>query len=406
MVGTREMSNLESSGSLAGAFTTPLAKPIESWQTARMSRLAARTHRIDASGIRKVFDLAKALKDPINLSIGQPDFDVPDAVKQAAHEAIDAGKNTYTPTQGVAELRSQVMAEEKAFTGRDWTESECLITSGVSGGLFLALMALIEDGDEVIIPDPYFVMYKHLVRLFGGVPVYLDTYDTAFGIDADRLDSLITPKTKLLLLNSPANPTGRILSRSELEAVAEVSRKHDLLVISDEIYRRFAYTEMVSMAELHEQTVVLAGHSKAYGMTGWRLGYACGPEDVIQAMTKVQQYSFVCAPAMAQFAALACPLVELDPYIEEYEKKRDLMVGILSEHFEIGPPDGAFYLWAKAPDGMTGTEFVEKAIARNVLVIPGAVFSEQDTHFRICYTVPNDKLREGARILCEIAQER
>jgi len=368
-----------------------------------MSRLAARTHQIDASGIRKVFDLAKQLKDPINLSIGQPDFDVPDVVKQAAHEAIDAGKNTYTPTQGVAELRAQLIGAEKEFTGRDWSEQEFLITSGVSGGLFLALMALIEDGDEVIIPDPYFVMYKHLVRLFGGVPVYLDTYDTNFGIDPDRLASLITPKTKLLLLNSPANPTGRILSREELEGIATVCRERGLLVVSDEIYRRFAYVEMVSMAELYEDTLVLAGHSKAYGMTGWRLGYACGPEDIIQAMTKVQQYSFVCAPAMAQFAALACPQVDLAPYIDDYEKKRDLMVGILSEHFEIGPPDGAFYLWAKAPEGMTGTEFVEQAIARNVLVIPGAVFSEQDSHFRICYTVPDDKLREGAEVLCEIA---
>ncbi|MGB1130916.1 MAG: pyridoxal phosphate-dependent aminotransferase [Haloferula sp.] len=370
-----------------------------------MSRLAARTDQIDASGIRKVFDLAKQLKDPINLSIGQPDFDVPDVVKQAAHEAIDGGKNTYTPTQGVAELRTQLMAEEKEFTGREWSDSEFLITSGVSGGLFLALMALVEDGDEVIIPDPYFVMYKHLVRLFGGVPVYLDTYDTDFGIDADRLASLMTSKTKLLLLNSPANPTGRILSREELEGISRVCKEHEVLVVSDEIYRRFAYVEMVSMAEIHEDTLVLAGHSKAYGMTGWRLGYACGPADIIQAMTKVQQYSFVCAPAMAQFAALACPQVELDPYIEDYRKKRDLMVGILSEHFEIGPPDGAFYLWAKAPDGMTATEFVEKAIARNVLVIPGAVFSEQDTHFRICYTVPDDKLREGAEILCEIAKE-
>ncbi|MDP0491842.1 MAG: aminotransferase class I/II-fold pyridoxal phosphate-dependent enzyme [Verrucomicrobiota bacterium JB023] len=369
-----------------------------------MSRLAARTSRIDSSGIRKVFDLAKQLKDPINLSIGQPDFDVPDAVKQAAHAAIDSGKNMYTPTQGIPELRAQLIAEEKEFTGLEWAEEEFIITSGVSGGLFLALMALIEEGDEVIIPDPYFVMYKHLVSLFGGTPVYLDTYDTNFGIDADRLASLITPKTKLLLLNSPGNPTGRIFSREELEKIAAVCRKHQLLVVSDEIYRRFAYVEMVSMAEVYEDTLVLAGHSKAFGMTGWRLGYACGPADVVQAMTKVQQYSFVCAPAVTQFAALACPQVELSPYIADYRAKRDLMAGILSQSFELGPPDGAFYLWAKAPEGMTGTEFVEKAIARNVLVIPGAVFSERDTHFRVCYTVPDDKLREGANILCELAR--
>jgi len=360
--------------------------------------------RIDASGIRKVFDLARQMKDPINLSIGQPDFDVPEEVKQAAHRAIDEGPNSYTPTQGLAGLRTQLRDEEQAYTGRAWTEQETLVTSGVSGGLFLALMALVEEGDEVIIPDPYFVMYKHLVRLFGGTPVYLDTYDSGFGIDPGRLEALVTPRTKLLVLNSPGNPTGRILSRSELEGVAGVCRKHGLLVISDEIYRRFAYVEMVSMAEVYEETLVLCGHSKAYGMTGWRLGYACGPAEVIQAMTMAQQYSFVCAPSIAQFAALACPAVNLDPFIDAYRAKRDLMVGILSEHFEIGPPDGAFYLWAKAPEGHTGTSFIEQAIAHNVLAIPGGVFSERDTHFRLCYTVPDEVLRRGAEVLCGLVR--
>lgn len=368
-----------------------------------MSLLAARTGRIDASGIRKVFDLARQLKNPINLSIGQPDFDVPPAVKQAAHEAIDAGRNSYTPTQGTPELRELLRADERRETGREWAENELVVTSGVSGGLFLALMALVEEGDEVIVPDPYFVMYKHLVRLFGGTPVYLDTYEAEFGIDPERLEALITPKTKLLLLNSPANPTGRILSRAELEAVAAVCERHDLLVLSDEIYRRFAYVEMVSMAEIYERTLVLAGHSKAFGMTGWRLGYACGPGEVIQAMTMMQQYSFVCAPSISQAAALACPEVMLEPYIEAYREKRDLMVSALTGHFEIGPPDGAFYLWAKAPDGMSGTEFVERAIAANVLIIPGAVFSEKDSHFRICYTVPNDVLQRGTEVLCQLA---
>lgn len=368
-----------------------------------MTNLAQRIHRIDASGIRKVFDLAKSLKDPINLSIGQPDFDVPPAVKQAAHAAIDAGRNSYTPTQGLAELRTQVAADEFAFTQRTWQESEVLITSGVSGGLFLALLALVEEGDEVIIPDPYFVMYKHLVRLFGGTPVYLDTYAANFGIDAAALEKVVTPKTKLLLVNSPANPTGRILSRAELDGVATVCRKHGILVVSDEIYRHFAYAEMVSMAEVYEHTLVLVGHSKAYGMTGWRLGYACGPASIIQAMAKAQQYSFVCAPSVTQWAALACPQVELTPFIETYRAKRDLMVGILSQHFELAPPDGAFYLWAKAPAGFTGASFVEKAIANNLLIIPGNVFSERDTHFRICYTVPDAKLRAGAELLCRLA---
>ncbi|MGD9418619.1 MAG: pyridoxal phosphate-dependent aminotransferase [Verrucomicrobiota bacterium JB025] len=368
-----------------------------------MNRLASRTSRIDSSGIRRVFDLARSLKDPINLSIGQPDFDVPQEVKTAAHEAIDSGHNIYTPTQGLAALRENLIAGEKQFTGREWKENEMLVTSGVSGGLFLTLLALVEEGDEVIIPDPYFVMYKHLVRLFGGTPVYLDTYDTDFGIDPDRLASLITPKTKALLLNFPNNPTGRVIPRTALEDIAAVCRKHGLLVISDEIYRQFAYDGMTSMAEVYEDTLLLAGHSKSYGMTGWRLGYACGPADVISAMTMVQQYSFVCAPSVTQYAALACPQVDLSKNISDYRAKRDLMTGILGSHFRLAPPDGAFYLWAEAPEGESGTSFVEKAIANNLLVIPGAVFSERDTHFRICYTVPDDTLRKGAELLCKLA---
>ncbi len=368
-----------------------------------MTHLASRVSRVDSSGIRKIFDLARSLKDPINLSIGQPDFDVAPVVKDAAVAAIHAGRNTYTQTQGIPELRAQVATDELAFTKRTYAADEVLITSGVSGGLFLALLALVDDGDEVIIPDPYFVMYKHLVRLFGGVPVYLDTYDTGFGIDPQALEKLITPKTRLLLINSPANPTGRILPRDQLQGIANVCRKHGITVISDEIYRAFAYSEMVSIAELYEQTVVLVGHSKSFGMTGWRLGYACGPSDVIQAMTKVQQYSFVCAPSVTQYAALACPQVDSSANIAAYRRKRDLMIGILSEAFTIGSPDGAFYLWAQAPAGHTGDSFVQLAIQHNLLIIPGSVFSERTSHFRICYTVPDDKLKAGAELLCRLA---
>lgn len=368
-----------------------------------MPKLSARVGRIDASGIRRIFDLAKSLKDPINLSIGQPDFAVPDQVKDAACAAIRADRNTYTQTQGIPELRAQLQAEEKSFTGRVWNDQETLVTSGVSGGLFLALCALVDDGDEVLIPDPYFVMYKHLVNLFGGRPVFLDTYASDFLIDPERLERAITPRTRLLLLNSPANPTGRIAPRANLEAVAAVCRRHGITVLSDEIYRSFAYAPMTSMAALYEDTVVLAGHSKAFGMTGWRLGYACGAAAVIQAMTKVQQYSFVCAPSVTQYAALACPQVDMTAHHDAYRRKRDLVVGILSRRFELAPPDGAFYLWAKAPAGHTGTSFVEKVIANNCLIIPGGVFSERDSHFRICYTVPDERLRAGAELLCRLA---
>jgi aspartate/methionine/tyrosine aminotransferase len=368
-----------------------------------MAQLAARVGRIDSSGIRKIFDLARSLKNPINLSIGQPDFDVPKEMQQAAIHAITSKKNAYTLTQGIPELRAHVAALEKEFTGRTYGDGEVLITSGVSGGLFLALLALVDDGDEVIVPDPYFVMYKHLTRLFGGVPVYLDTYGDDFGIDAQKLEKLITSKTKVLLLNTPSNPCGRVLPKAQLEAIAKVCAKHGIFVISDEIYRNFSYVPMTSMAEVYPNTLVLVGYSKTYGMTGWRLGYAAGPKDVIEAMTKVQQYSFVCAPSIAQWAALA-QVWNPELYIDHHRKKRDLMYGLLKDTFEIGPPDGAFYLWAKAPQGYTGESFVRKAIEHNMLMIPGNVFSERDTHFRICYTVDDRQLAKGAELLCALAK--
>lgn len=368
-------------------------------------KLAHRVSRIDASGIRKIFDLAKSLKDPINLSIGQPDFPVAPVVKEALVAAIHNERNTYTQTQGIPELRELILKEERETTTRQWAADQILITSGVSGGLFLALLATIDEGDEVIIPDPYFVMYKHLVNLFGGRPVFLDTYDTDFAVDPKRFESLITPRTKAILLNSPANPTGRVLSRECVKAIAEVCARRDVLAISDEIYRAFAYEPVTSIAEFSSDALILAGHSKTFGMTGWRLGYACGPTEIIQAMTKVQQYSFVCAPSMVQYAALACPQVDVRSSIESYRRKRDLVVGILRQRFELAPPDGAFYLWVKAPAGMTGDSFVELAIANNCLIIPGSVFSERKTHFRICYTVADDKLKAGAELLCRLAEQ-
>ena len=370
-----------------------------------MVSLAKRMSRLDSSGIRRVFDLARSMKNPINLSIGQPDFDVPTEVKQAAVDAINGGQNSYTPTNGIVELREQLIKEEYAFSGREYGLDQMLITSGVSGGLFLSLLALIEDGDEVIVPDPYFVMYKHLVNLNGGVPVYLDTYEDGFGINAEKLESLITPKTKCLLLNSPGNPTGRIFNESELKDIAAVCKRHDILIITDEIYRSFAYTDMKSISEYYENCLVLGGHSKAFGMTGWRLGFAAGPSHIIEAMAMVQQYSFVCAPSFAQYAALACPQADMTGHLSDYSEKRDLMFNALSDTFEVGSADGAFYLFIKAPDGYTGDSFVEAAIQSNVLIIPGSVFSERNSHFRLCYTVPNEQLLQGAEKLCQLAKQ-
>ncbi|NLF29457.1 MAG: aminotransferase class I/II-fold pyridoxal phosphate-dependent enzyme [Planctomycetes bacterium] len=364
--------------------------------------LADRMALIDASGIRKVFDLAATMKDPINLSIGQPDFDVPEEAKREAIDAIARGFNKYTQTQGDGPLREAIrgiIASEFGW-GADYGH---LVTSGVSGALVLAFLALLNEGDEVIIPDPYFVMYRHLVNLYGGVPVTVDTYPD-FRPDPARIEAAITDRTRVLVLNSPANPTGAVYTQTELEALAAIARKHDLLVISDEIYDAFCYDgPFASIAPLYPNTLVMRGFSKTYAMTGWRLGWCAGPKHVIEAMTMLQQYSFVCAPSMAQAAGVVALSLDVGPYVEAYRRKRDRVVDALGESFGLIRPGGAFYAFVPAPQGQTATEFVRKAIANNVLIIPGNVFSAADTHFRLSYATSDDKLARGLDILRSLA---
>jgi aspartate aminotransferase/aminotransferase len=360
--------------------------------------IADRVANLDASGIRKVFDLAATMKDPINLSIGQPDFDVPDPIKEAAIEAIRSGQNKYTQTQGIAELREAIAEDLRREFG--WSEvPPILVTSGVSGALMLAFFVLVNPGDEVIILDPYFVMYVHQVRLAGGVPVLIDTYPD-FRPPLDKIEAAITPRTKLLVVNSPCNPSGAIYSREELEAIAEIARRHNLLVISDEIYNLFCYdAPFVSLAGLYENTILMRGFSKSYAMTGWRMAYVTGPKQVIDKMTTLQQYSFVCAPSMAQAAGPVALRTDMSAQVAAYKRKRDMVYEALRDSFGLVKPAGAFYAFVPAPKGMTATEFVTKAIENNVLVIPGSVFSQHDTHFRISYATTDEKLARGLEIL-------
>jgi aspartate aminotransferase/aminotransferase len=368
------------------------------------SYISRRALGVDASGIRKVFDLAAKMKDPINLSIGLPDFDVPDVVKDAAIEAIRSGNNRYTQTQGIAPLRERLRKDLSTEIGRD--VGEVLITSGVSGALLLAIMAVIDPGDEAVFLDPYFVMYKHLLTMAGGKSVIVDSYPD-FRFHADRVEKAITPRTKMLILNSPSNPTGVVMSQQEIRDAVEVARKHDLLILSDEIYEPFLYdvprsTGLYSPAALYEKTIILRGFSKSHAMTGWRLGYAAGPMEIIAQMTKLQQYTFVCAPSPLQFAAVKALDVPMDAAVAAYRRKRDLVVERLGRKFEIVKPGGAFYIFPKAPAALTASEFVTRAIDKNVLIIPGNVFSERDTHFRISYATTDEKLAAGCDVLCSM----
>lgn len=368
-----------------------------------MNFVAERMGRIDASGIRKVFALAAQLKNPINLSIGQPDYDVDLAVKNVAIEQIRAGFNQYTQTWGIQPLRDACSQYYRRTFGVPL--ENVMITSGVSGGLFLALLATIDPDDEVIFADPYFVMYKHLVSLLGGKPVTVDTYPD-FKLRPNRVEAAVTERSKILIVNAPSNPTGVTLTKVELEALAAVAGKHNLLIISDEIYERLTYDgERTSMAGLHDNLIILNGFSKLAGMTGWRVGYAAGPEPVIQAMNTLQQYTFVCAPSFAQMAAIKALELDHTEKVEAYRRKRDLIYNGLKEAgFTVTRPGGAFYIFPEAPNG-DGDRFVAKAIENNLLIIPGSVFSERRTHFRISFAASDETIKKGLEVLAMLKRQ-
>jgi aspartate aminotransferase/aminotransferase len=280
-----------------------------------------------------------------------------------------------------------------------------LVTSGVSGGIFLAFLALINPGDEVIIPDPYFVMYKHLVNMLGGKCVFVDCYPD-FRLPVEKISDAVTDRTKMIIVNSPCNPTGAVYGEKEIKDITDIAAKRDIIILSDEIYNMFSYDgKCAAAAKWHERTLVLRGFGKSYGMTGWRMGYTATGEqlaNVIEKMTMIQQYTFVCAPTPFQKAANAAMDCDMTAFVNAYRKKRDLVYEGLKGKFEITRPGGAFYAFVKAPDGRA-TEFVKKAIAKNVLIIPGNVFSEKDTHFRISYATSDEKIEQGIKILRKLA---
>jgi aspartate aminotransferase len=374
------------------------------YYTAMKKIIADRMKYIDSSGIRKVFALAAQMKDPINFSIGQPDFDTPEMIKQQAIQAIEAGANQYSQTAGDDKLLAKITGCLKAEFA--WEKPKLMITSGVSGGILLSFMALINPGDEVIIPDPYFVMYKHLVNMLGGKCVFVDCYPD-FALDPDKVKKAVTDKTKMIIINSPCNPTGAVFGSSQLKDIADIASKNNIIILSDEIYDKFSYDGPAdTIAKYCDNTILLRGFSKTYGVTGWRLGYATAgggqAGEVIDQMIKIQQYTFVCAPTPFQKAVTGALDYDATAYVNAYRKKRDMVYNGLKDKFEIVKPSGAFYAFVKAPDG-NASKFVEKAIANNVLVIPGNVFSEKDTHFRISYATSDEKIRKGVEILRKLA---
>lgn len=363
-------------------------------------RIADRMKEIDSSGIRKAFDLAQKMDDPVNLSIGQPDYDPPQEVIRSTVEALQGGHNRYTLTQGLEELRAEVRRHLKERKG--FEPEEIMITSGAAGGIMLAFLALVNPGDRVVIPDPYFVIYKHLCALVGAEPVFLDTYPD-FDVTAERLERALRKKTRLVIVNNPCNPTGALVDGARMKGIAELAAREGATILSDEVYDLFAYdAPHECMGKYSGSALVLGGYSKTFGIPGWRIGYAAGPRGMIGEMIKLQQYSFVCAPSVLQRGVVGALGVDMSARLAEYRRKRDMICDGLEGLYRFVRPRGAFYLFPEAPGG-SGSAFVERAIAKKLILVPGSVFSERDTHFRISFAASERTLQRGIEALRSLA---
>lgn len=381
--------------------------------------LSARALGVDLSGIRRVFELGAKLEDPINLSIGQPDFPVADDIKRAAAAAIDADHNGYTLTQGVAPLLEACRAHLTRDLGWRFgrpNDPGLFISSGTSGALMLAMLSLLDPGDEIVIPDPYFVAYPHAATLCGATAVRCDTYPD-FRMTAGRVEPLITDKTKAVLLNAPSNPGGVALTTAEVRDLLELCTARGVVLISDEIYDEFCFSDAPSEPAADpalgdrcpspartqgasDHVLVVRGFGKTYGVTGWRLGYTTGPRWLIDAMVKTQQYTFVCPPAPLQHGVIPAIGSDVSAHVAEYQKRRDAVIEILGDTCDIVRPDGAFYMYVGLPErARPASRFIERCLENNLLIIPGAVFSSRDTHVRLSLAAPTERVIQGAEII-------
>lgn len=360
--------------------------------------MAERIHNLEPSGIRKVFEIANRHPEYINLSIGEPDFDMPMFLKEEGIRAILEGHNRYTPTRGIPELR-RVVAEHLDAMGVQY--GDLLITAGATGGLLISLFAIADVGDEVLVPDPYFVAYRNIVFMAGARPVSVDTYPD-FQLRASAIAPLITERTKALILNSPNNPTGTVYHKEELEKIVALADQHGFYLISDEVYEPFLYSDdFVSLGALSPDAIVINSFSKSAAMTGWRLGYVSGPADLIDEMAMLQQYGYASTNSVAQRTALKAFEVDYEVQRRNYQRKRDLAYSILKDGFRVEEPQGSFYIFPEAPQ-QDASAFFERAREAGVLIIPGKDFSARNSHFRISFAVEDGILQRGLETLLHL----
>jgi len=370
--------------------------------------LSEKVAGLKPSGIRLFFEIAATMKDVISLGIGEPDFPTPEPVIQAGIEALRRGETHYTSNHGILVLRQAVADHLKRLYHVEYfPQHEIIMTVGVSEALYLAFSAILNADDEVIIPTPCFVSYQAEVTLAGGVPVEVATYvENNFVPKIEDIEAAITPKTRAILIGSPSNPTGAVYDREFLLQLADLAEKRDLIVISDEIYDRLVYgTEHVCFAGLprmQERTILLGGFSKAYAMTGWRIGFAAAPKEILNGMVRIHQYTVMSAPTVSQYAALAALMVG-EPYVQdmlkEYDRRRKLVVkGLNSIGLRTFEPKGAFYAFPDLRDtGLSDDEFCNRLLQEEkVAIVPGNAFGDAGTGFaRVSYATSYEQLEEA-----------
>ena len=370
--------------------------------------IADKVAALQPSGIRRFFDLLETMEDAISLGVGEPDFQTPWHIRDAGVYSLEKGFTKYTPNAGMMALRREIAAYQKRRFGLDYDpDGQIIVTVGGSEGIDLSLRMLLEPGDEVIIPTPSFVCYGPLTVMAGGTPVYVETrQEDDFKLTPELLAGALTPKTKALILPYPCNPTGGIMERADLEAVAKLLKDREIAVISDEIYAELSYggkhCSPASIPELKERTIVVNGFSKAFAMTGWRLGYLCAPRDAIAQMVKIHQFGIMSAPTVSQYAAIEAMKngdKDIETMRQEYDHRRRFLVrGLREAGLECYEPRGAFYVFpCIRSTGLSSDEFCERFLmSEKVAAIPGSAFGPGGEGFvRMCYAASMDDLTEA-----------
>ncbi|MDA5110235.1 aminotransferase [Brevibacillus thermoruber] len=379
-----------------------------SQQTGVRNRLSATVASLKPSGIRRFFDLAASMEGVISLGVGEPDFVTPWRVREACIASLERGYTSYTSNAGLIELRREIHKYlEERFAVSYHPETEMLITVGASEAIDIALRAIVDPGDEVLVVEPCYVSYEPVIRLAGGVPVFLHTRaEQSFKLTPEELEAHITPRTKAIIFCYPNNPTGSTMSAEEWKRLLPILVKHDLLVISDEIYAELSYgrrhESIAALPGMKDRTILISGFSKAFAMTGWRLGYVCAPADLLGGMLKIHQYTMLCAPVMAQMAALEAlrhGRADMERMVESYRQRRNFVVqGFQEIGLACHEPEGAFYAFPSiASTGLDASEFAERLLMEEkVAVVPGDVFGDSGRgHIRCSYATSLDQLRKA-----------